>query len=75
MSDPRELRARATSLRERSADAAREQARLSREMLAAGTANEHEALSLEAQVADCMNRRYQQWAARLDEAAYELENP
>jgi hypothetical protein len=45
-------------------------------MLSADTASEHvEALALEAQVADCMNRRYQQWAAKLDEAAYELENP
>ena len=76
MSAPAELRARATSLRAKSVEAAREQARLSREMLSADTASEHvEALALEAQVADCMNRRYQQWAAKLDEAAYELENP
>jgi hypothetical protein len=68
------LRARATSLRAQADLAAKEHVRIARSMLGAEGA-EHTALELEAGVADCMSRRYQLWAARLDEAAYELENP
>ncbi len=75
MSTPAELRARAISLRVRADNAAQDHARLAREKLKAASAAEHEALELEAAVADCMARRYRQWAAKLDEAAYELENP
>jgi hypothetical protein len=70
-----ELRARAVVLRAKSEEASAEHARLAREMVATERAHEHAALQLEAGVADCMSRRYAQWAARLDEAAYELENP
>ena len=70
------LRARATALRAAAATAADEHSTLARQMARTETKpNESAALALQALVADCMARRYQLWAARLDEAAFELENP
>jgi hypothetical protein len=70
-----ELRAQAGAFRDESARAASEKADLARAMARAGSENEHRALELQAGVADCRSRRFAQWAARLEEAAYELENP
>lgn len=75
MSDAQAMRVRAVLLREQAEAAAVEHAQIARAMLGAAGVNERAALELEAQVADCMSRRYQLWAAKLDEAAYELENP
>lgn len=75
MTAAEKLRARAAALREQAAEAAKDCVRVAREMAAAGSASEYESLELDRQVLDCMNRRFGQWAGKLDEAAYELENP
>ena len=70
-----ELRAQASAFREESARAALDKEAAVVAMSAAGAAHEHSAFELVAQVADCRNRRFAQWAQKLEEAAYELENP
>ena len=75
MSGPGELRTQAAAFREESARAAADKQEAVRAMAGAKSDNEHSAHELVAQVADCRNRRFAQWAGKLEEAAYELENP
>lgn len=75
MSTAAELREEAAIMRVKAARYAARHGEVARAMARAGAENAHRALELEAGVADCMARRFTQWAARLEEAAYELENP
>lgn len=75
MSTVDDLRSRALTLRAMAEEARVDKARLASEMMRDMSSNAHQALKLEAAVADCMSRRYAQWATVLEEAAYELENP
>ncbi len=73
---PSELRAWAGSLRDVAAgaeSASLEAARSLRDD--ALTAAERRATEASAQVRDCMARRHRQWAAQLDLAASEIEEP
>jgi hypothetical protein len=69
-----ELRAYAERLRQQSVWAASRHVLLARHMMIT-TGPPGEALQIEAQVADCMARRFRQWADQIDVAASELEDP
>lgn len=71
---PGEVRERAAGFRAEAAKASAEHATLARAMARVGAA-ERASLEIQAGVADCMARRYRQWASALDEAAHELEDP
>ncbi len=73
---PVELRSWAGSLRDVAADAEAAHIEASRSLRDdALTAAERRATEAEAQVRDCMARRHRQWAAQLDLAASEIEEP